>query len=117
MPIGQGRSQTSHSSGQNNPLPRAVWPVIYDINVRSGSLIDYFNSLSDEAKYSLRCLVPLDGWLAVIVYPGFKVKNAAQEKRSGITQLIREIAMKGHGYRVEGLNILAEIDLDLCGHF
>lgn len=79
-----------------------------------------FDSYCQEAKKSekLKYLSPLDGWLAMIIYPSPDVKNMA--KSEGIPELIENIKGKNSyrispGYEQEMAPL--ELDLDLCDHF
>ncbi len=75
----------------------------------------YFKALSPERQEDLRYLVPLNGWLAAIIYPSVRIKNKAQEEGSEVRRLIYKIAnTKDHAWKVEGVNLPVEIDLDLC---
>jgi len=64
----------------------------------------------------LKYLIPLDGWLAMIIYPSLDVKNKAQQDDStGIKQQIKRIKdLDDQGNRVENKNWPIEIDLDAC---
>ena len=66
----------------------------------------------------LQYLLPLDGWLAMIIYPSPEVKNKARE--SGIPDLIKNIKLN-NSYRIspsyEQEMMPVELDLDLCAHF
>ncbi len=85
----------------------------------------YFQSLVPQAQEKLKYLVPLDGWFAMIIYPGLAVKNDAQwDDSTGIREQIRRIKSKtDHGNTVEGLHIAGrgnwpiEVDLNACRHF
>jgi len=78
----------------------------------------YFKSLASAEQDKLRCLAPLDGWLAAIIYPSIRIKNKAQSEGGEIQKLIRRIARTpGHAHSVEGDNLPAELDIDLCRHF
>jgi len=80
-------------------------------------VIEYYRSLSREDQEKLRYLVPLDGWLAAIIYPSLRIKNKAQQCGSEIQGLIRKIARTpSHARRVEGDNLPIELDLDLCSN-
>jgi abortive phage resistance protein AbiGi (putative antitoxin) len=79
---------------------------------------DYFESLREDQKTNLRYLIPLDGWLALLIYPSLAIKNRAQDPRGEIIGLIRAIKeRKDHAHRIEGRNLPAEIDLDMCRNF
>lgn len=63
--------------------------------------------------------LPLDGWLAMIIYPSLDVKNKAQQNdATGIKQEIQRIKnLKDQGNRVEGKNWPIEVNLDACRNF
>jgi Putative abortive phage resistance protein AbiGi, antitoxin len=86
----------------------------------------YFNSLAPEQQDTLKYLIPLDGWFAMIIYPSLTVKNHAQwDANYAIAEQIRQIksASNDHGNRVEGLrnptrgNWPIEVNLDSCRNF
>lgn len=86
----------------------------------------YFKSLGEEEQATLRYLIPLDGWFAMVIYPSLSVKNLAQWDRGadGTFELITRIKSSvDHGNRVEGTqkkglgNWPIEVDLDACQHF
>jgi hypothetical protein len=80
----------------------------------------YFTSLSEAEQKKLKYLAPLDGWLSLIIYPSFWVKNMAkQESVYEIQSAIQRIKSNqaDHANRVEGGNWPMEIDLDACRHF
>ena len=76
------------------------------------SLAKYWRSLSSKQQEKLMYLVPLDEWLAIIVYPSIMVKNKAQSD-SDIRDLIRRLA-KPDG--VEKGNLPIELPFDSCEH-
>jgi len=84
---------------------------------------EYFQSLPPDQQRRLKYLVPLDGWLAMIIYPSLKTKNAVQwEEYARIREEIRRIkTANDHANRVEGLNGRGnwpiEVNLDACAHF
>lgn len=88
-------------------------------NTTNASEHTYFQSLSQDEQQKLKYLVPLDGWLAMIIYPALDVKNAAQQdEKAGIRDQIRRIkARDDHGNRVERGNWPIEVDLNACRHF
>jgi len=87
-------------------------------NTTELSITEYFKSLPPQGQTKLRYLVPLDGWLAAIIYPSIRIKNKAQGDGSKVRDLIRKIAKTpDHAHAVEGDNLPAELDLDLCKHF
>lgn len=80
----------------------------------------FFKSLTPMQQNKLKYLIPLDGWLGLIIYPSLVVKNAArQDKSNGILNEIARI--KGdpsdHGNKVEGGSWPIEVDLDACRNF
>lgn len=81
--------------------------------------IKYFDKLSIIEKDKLRYLIPLDGWLAMIIYPSLEVKNKAQQDCSnGIkNEIIRIKSLNDHGNIVEVGNWPIELDLDACRNF
>jgi hypothetical protein len=63
-------------------------------------------------------LLPLDGWLAIIIYPDIEVKKRCQRPRGPVRRQIRRIkSTADHGNRVEPGNWPAEINLDDCRNF
>jgi hypothetical protein len=80
---------------------------------------EYFNSLRPEQQDVLKCLIPLDDWFAMIIYPSLPVKNHAQsDSRYGIIEQIRRIKRNtDHGYSVERGSWPIEVDLDACRNF
>lgn len=84
---------------------------------RGEKLRAWHEALLPESRSRLQYLVPLDGWLAAIIYPSHIVKNFAHKEGSGIRELLVDIAKSGWKYSIEGLNLPAELDLDLCRHF
>jgi hypothetical protein len=82
---------------------------------------EYFQSLDQKQQNKLRYLIPLDGWLSMIIYPSLKVKNMAQQDSScqikSIIQNIKRDRRKDHGNRVENGNWPIEVDLDACRNF
>jgi hypothetical protein len=71
-------------------------------------------SLSKSEQEKLRFLVPLDAWLAIIIYPTLMVKAKAQEDEE-IRKLLQLIKAKG-AIPIERAAPPVEIDLDLCRH-
>ena len=94
-------------------------PRMIDPRRTTDARIDtYFKSLASAEQDKLRCLAPLDGWLAAIIYPSIRIKNKAQSEGGEIQKLIRRIARTpGHAHSVEGDNLPPELDIDLCRHF
>jgi hypothetical protein len=107
------------------------WRILYRKELETAGLImdpalagtmlhqHYYQSLAAPERARLKYLAPLDGWLAMIIYPSLEVKNAAQQPSSSIRARIQEI--KGdqgdHGNKVEGGNWPIEVNLDACRHF
>lgn len=115
------------------------WRIIFDPQIDQNYFINprgdlekefrkytYKNTTIDEFKrYCTRCqdsrlqyLVPLDGWLAMIIYPSPEVKNRIKD--FGIPKLIENIKLcNTHPisplYEQEMMPV--ELDLDLCNHF
>ena len=93
-------------------------PMIDPRKTTDSRIAKYFESLAPQEQLKLQYLVPLDGWLAAIIYPSIPIKNKAQEDGSEVQMLIRRIARtRDHAHDVEGDNLPAELDLDLCRHF
>jgi hypothetical protein len=88
--------------------------IINPRDTDDAAISSYYQELSAAEKEKVQRLVPLDGWLGAIIYPNLKVKNAAQKEGSDIPGLIRAVANRGQGFRVEGENLPVELDLDLC---
>jgi hypothetical protein len=106
------------------------WRLIADSHQEENNLIidprtssnqdvtTYFSGLSADEQSRLYYLVPLDGWLAAIIYPSLSIKNDAQQEGSEVQRLLRRIARADdHAHRVEGDNFPLELDLDLCRNF
>ena len=92
--------------------------IIDPRNTTNPHIVEYFDSLSQQQQEKLKYLVPLDGWLAAIIYPSMRIKNKAQEDGGEIQILTRKIAKTpDHAHAVEGDNIPVELDLDRCMHF
>lgn len=86
----------------------------------------YFKQLTSAQQDKLKYLVPLDGWLAMIIYPSLTAKNRARwESGYGIAQEIERIKSNpdDHANKVEGLkapvrgNWPIEVNLDACRNF
>lgn len=80
----------------------------------------FFKSLTDYQQETLRYLAPLDGWLAMIIYPTLGIKKEAQQGQS--TKIREEIYriknnMNDHANKVEGGDWPMEIELGACRHF
>lgn len=83
-------------------------------------LCAYFSELDGSQKAKLRYLVPLDGWLAVIIYPSVSLKNRARKAVNDprIRDAIQRIKdLPDRANRVEGGQWPVEMDLDLCRNF
>lgn len=107
------------------------WRIIFlECLLRDGLLIDprdsknvkehaYFHSLSAGDQERLGYLAPLDGWLAMLIYPSTSVKNAAQDESTGIRSELRRIKSNpdDHGNQVEGGSWPIELNLDACRNF
>jgi hypothetical protein len=118
------------------------WRIVYDPKLPSakhfvnprGNLKDEFDKYSYKKNLNfanfeafcrnaqedpcLRFFLPLDGWLAMIIYPSPDVKNIAKER--GVHKLIENIKIDNPrpispGY--EQIMMPLELDLDLCDHF
>ena len=92
----------------------------------------YFNNLTCEEQKKLKYLIPLDCWLAMIIYPSLDVKNEAQKyikenKKNGeikykLNDTQKEIKRikdlpNVEGKKIEGGNWPIEVDLDACRNF
>jgi hypothetical protein len=80
----------------------------------------FFKSLTAAEQDRLKYLAPLNGWFAMVIYPSFDVKNAAQQQKEfRIQQEIRRIKddPDDHGNKVERGNWPIELNLDACKHF
>lgn len=88
----------------------------------------YFNNeLTSEERAKLKYLIPLNGWLAMIIYPSLDVKNKAQKyireqnKENGkieykLNDTQKEITRIKED-RIEDGNWPIEVDLDACRNF
>jgi len=81
---------------------------------------DEFEKYCEEAIKDdrLKYLLPLNGWLAMVIYPSPQVKNRAAELK--INELIDNIKTKNHrtiNPAYEQKMMPVELDLDLCDHF
>lgn len=74
----------------------------------------FLASLSKEEREKLRFLVPLDAWLAIIIYPTLLVKAEAHKDKE-IRDLLLQVKSKG-AISIERAAPPVEIDLDLCRH-
>jgi len=118
------------------------WRIVYDpelhmekyfVNPR-GNLIEEFNKYPYNKRLNfkdfelfcqsaieddrLKLFLPLNGWLAMIIYPSPDVKNIA--RTSGIHELIQDIKInnpKSISPKYEQEMMPVELDLDLCDHF
>jgi hypothetical protein len=80
----------------------------------------YFKSLLPAEQDKLKYLIPLDGWLGLIIYPSLDVKNAAQQGSDpSIKSEVERIKSdpRDHANRVEQGNWPIETDLDACRNF
>jgi hypothetical protein len=79
---------------------------------------EYFGRLPEAQQAKLRGLVHLDVWLAAIIYPTIKVKNAAESSKE-IQELIQAICKNPADpwFGVEKGNLPVQMDLDLCANF
>jgi hypothetical protein len=77
---------------------------------------EVLQTVPDQEQDKLRYLVPVDGWLALIIYPTIWIKNEAQSTGSPIPSLLKQIKTNpaDHANKVERGNYPVEIDLDLC---
>ena len=84
---------------------------------------EYYLSLTEKEQERLRYLIPLDGWLGVVIYPSLTAKDRAQWDDS--TEIRREVTriksdQGDHANRVEGWgaprrgNWPIELNLDAC---
>lgn len=98
---------------KSGEVDRAVDPR--DPNSESSS---YLQSLGLDRQSKLKYLVPVDGWLAVIIYPSLAIKAMAWESQA-VRELIRSIKANqcNRPNRVERGNMPVEMDLDLCRNF
>lgn len=108
------------------------WRIIFfEALLEQGSIIDprdrkntlhneYFNSLSAAQQQKLGYLIPLDGWMSILIYPSLDTKNQAQsEDWPDISKYINGIKSNksDHGVQVEGRNWPIELNLDSCRNF
>lgn len=79
----------------------------------------YYKSLRPDQQEKLKYLIPLDGWLSVIIYPSLQVKNRAQQDpTTSVAAEIKKIkARDDHANRVEKGNLPIEVNLDACRNF
>jgi len=107
------------SNGVGVPLvmSRKTPPEVKSQLENDPALKKYVDRLSKKKRDMLQGLVPVDGWLAMIIYPSVGVKNRAQ-RCPKIRDEIRRIKMNllDHANRVEGGNWPVELDFDLCSH-
>jgi hypothetical protein len=85
---------------------------------RNTTIDDFKEYCSRHKGSKLQYLIPLDGWLAMIIYPSPETKNRAKDY--GIHELINKIKLD-NAHRIspqyEQEMIPVELDLDLCNHF
>jgi hypothetical protein len=99
------------------------WRVLYHDDLVTNKLIidprdsrnvrefAFYHSLSVGEKERLKYLAPLDGWFAVLIYPGLEIKNEALTNKN-IRDLIARIKTRDdNGNRVEGGNWPVEMCL------
>lgn len=82
----------------------------------------YYKKLITDKKETPEYLIPLDGWLAMIIYPSLDVKNEAQKddgkKGKKIREAIKRIKeLPDEGNRIERGNWPVEVALDDCRNF
>jgi len=74
----------------------------------------YVAQLQPQARQKLRYLLPLDGWLAAVIYPSLSVKRRALED-ARIREAIRQLkSARCRANSVEPGNWPVEMDLDFC---
>jgi hypothetical protein len=96
--------------------PKEKYLVIDPRDERNKDEHKYFGSLTQKEQNRLKYLIPLDGWLAMIIYPSLAVKNMAQSKE--IRKLIKNVKKSRNiGNKDEKKNWPIEIDLDACRNF
>lgn len=81
---------------------------------------DFFTSLTEPEQKKLRYLVPVDGWLSMIIYPSFWIKNMVKSDPAGeVDAEIRRIKEKrpDEGNECEEGNWPIEVDLPAIRHF
>jgi hypothetical protein len=81
----------------------------------SSEIKAYYNNLVEKKP---EYLLPLDGWLSIIIYPTLEVKNAANCKE--IQELImkaKKIDLPNPAIKSERESMPIQLDLDICGHF
>lgn len=125
------KPMNSSSETKNYDLySESEWRILYDkrlegnliVNPHKSKNSDYYKKLTTGEKEKLKYLIPLDGWLAMIIYPSLDVKNEAQqsdgEKGKEIRAEIKRIkGLQDEGNRAEGGNWPIEIALDDCRNF
>jgi hypothetical protein len=85
-------------------------------NYDKGEWSAYVGTLNQGLPAALKYLLPLDGWLAAIIYPSLDIKNRAQQKGSKVRNEIERIKtnMDDHANKVEGSSWPMELDIDVC---
>lgn len=80
---------------------------------------EFVNFCKEASKvYQLKFFLPLDGWLAMIIYPSPQVKNRAYElKMQDLISIIKSKNPKKINPSYEQDMMPVELDLDLCDHF
>lgn len=94
-----------------------VDPPIVDPRDKSNTEVHkYFQGLSSDQKQRLKYLLPLDGWLSMIIYPSLEVKCKALESDE-IRNKIKEVKERHPMKNLENKNWPIELDLDACRNF
>jgi hypothetical protein len=78
----------------------------------------YLMNLPSDQQDQLSYLIPLDGWLGIIIYPSLRVKNMAQ-RDPAIAAAIKRIKTNpsDRANKVEDGTLPVEVDLDACRNF
>ena len=79
----------------------------------------YFQTLTINEQNKLKYLMPLDGWLTMIIYPSLNVKNRAQQDTTYNikTEINRIKTLNDQANRVEEGNWPIELNIDACRNF
>lgn len=82
----------------------------------------FYNSLSMKERDILKFLLPLDGWLSLIILPSITIKNKLNDPNHPIgskikSEIKRIKTTRCHANRVEGGVLPMEIDIDACRNF
>ncbi|MGR3311049.1 MAG: hypothetical protein ACUZ77_09755, partial [Candidatus Brocadiales bacterium] len=85
-------------------------------NPRDKEYHEYYNGIKGATKPEY--LIPLDGWLSMIIYPSLDVKNEVHGNKE-IRDLIKGIKKNEitHCTKPERKNAPIEVDLDACRNF